>query len=307
MLGSLLNVRQNLGVLAASIANHSNNRFAAALQGLRLALMPRFEGSDAGFDSRLTSGGAYNIGGAGELFDPDAAPAAPTAYNVRAYTVGQNGGVGGAGPFQGGRSPATMAVFRSSPITSAPSPRSTARSNLQHHGVAARARPIRRRPPAGLGTGQRLLQLRRAFLIVDPPSDNNAWTDVNQVTDVATGITSLRIGVTTDHAAVYWPRLRVIVDRVERSIDPSGTEAGLYARIDATRGVWKAPAGLEATSLGVRRRRAPHDRRRQRRHQPAGGQRGRISRTASCRGARARWSASTIPGTTTSNMSRCAG
>jgi phage tail sheath protein FI len=92
---------------------------------------------------------------------------------------------------------------------------------------------------------------RRAFLIVDPPSDNNAWADVNGVTDVATGIGFLRIGITTDHAALYWPRLRVVVDRAERSIDPSGTEAGLYARIDSSRGVWKAPAGLEANLLGV--------------------------------------------------------
>ena len=62
----------------------------------------------------------------------------------------------------------------------------------------------------------------------------------------------MRIGVSTDHAAIYWPRLRVVVDGTERAIDPSGTEAGLYARIDISRGVWKAPAGLEANLLGVR-------------------------------------------------------
>ena len=32
---------------------------------------------------------------------------------------------------------------------------------------------------------------------------------------------------------------------------PSGTLAGLYARTDATRGVWKAPAGTDATLNGV--------------------------------------------------------
>jgi hypothetical protein len=121
-LGSLLNVRQHLGVLAASIGNHSNNRFSAGLQGLRLALLPRFEGSDAGRDSRLTSAGAFNIGGLGlgEMFDPDAFPAAPTAYNVRAYTIGQNGGVGGAPHFRRCQSPATTVAFPSSPITRAP-------------------------------------------------------------------------------------------------------------------------------------------------------------------------------------------
>jgi phage tail sheath protein FI len=32
---------------------------------------------------------------------------------------------------------------------------------------------------------------------------------------------------------------------------PSGTLAGVYARTDATRGVWKAPAGTDATLNGV--------------------------------------------------------
>ena len=32
---------------------------------------------------------------------------------------------------------------------------------------------------------------------------------------------------------------------------PSGTIAGLYARIDSNRGVWKAPAGTEASITGV--------------------------------------------------------
>src|SRR5262249_38968579 len=36
-----------------------------------------------------------------------------------------------------------------------------------------------------------------------------------------------------------------------RAIPSSGTIAGLYARIDAERGVWKAPAGLEAQLRGV--------------------------------------------------------
>ena len=262
-LGSLLNVRQNLGVLAASIDNHTNNRFSAALHGLRLAIAPRFEGSDAGFNSRLTSAGAVNIGGAGELFDPAAAPAAPTAYNVRAYTVGQNGGVGGGGPFQGNSVPGNNGGFpqlADYERTFAAIDREVNIFNLMVLPRALGQSDADRRqvwgPASSFCTG------RRAFLIVDPPSDNNAWADVNQVTDVSTGITALRIGVATDHAAIYWPRLRVIVDKVERSIDPSGTEAGLYARIDARRGVWKAPAGLEANLLGVRRPRAPHDRRR---------------------------------------------
>ena len=32
---------------------------------------------------------------------------------------------------------------------------------------------------------------------------------------------------------------------------PSGAVAGIFARTDASRGVWKAPAGLDATLIGV--------------------------------------------------------
>src|SRR5262249_34387466 len=36
-----------------------------------------------------------------------------------------------------------------------------------------------------------------------------------------------------------------------RSFAPCGLIAGVYARIDAQRGVWKAPAGIEATLQGA--------------------------------------------------------
>jgi hypothetical protein len=54
-----------------------------------------------------------------------------------------------------------------------------------------------------------------------------------------------------DHAATYWPRLRINPDGNSRYIDPSGSIAGLMSRIDSNRGVWKAPAGLEADIRGV--------------------------------------------------------
>src|SRR6185369_12714055 len=37
-----------------------------------------------------------------------------------------------------------------------------------------------------------------------------------------------------------------------RNIEPSGVVAGIMARTDATRGVWKAPAGIDAVVGGVR-------------------------------------------------------
>ena len=57
------------------------------------------------------------------------------------------------------------------------------------------------------------------------------------------------------YGALYYPWVKAL-DPTGRTQDPvllppSGYIAGLYARIDAARGVWKAPAGTEATLNGV--------------------------------------------------------
>ena len=54
-----------------------------------------------------------------------------------------------------------------------------------------------------------------------------------------------------DHSAVYYPKIRVNDGGTLRSFGASGTMAGLFARTDSDRGVWKAPAGIEATLRGV--------------------------------------------------------
>lgn len=85
----------------------------------------------------------------------------------------------------------------------------------------------------------------RAFLIMDPPS---SWTDAQSA---SAGVNALRVGLTKDHSAVYFPRLRIVEGDREHIVGPAGAIAGLYARIDASRGVWKAPAGSEADLRGV--------------------------------------------------------
>jgi phage tail sheath protein FI len=61
----------------------------------------------------------------------------------------------------------------------------------------------------------------------------------------------------SDFAALYFPWIQVS-DPVGVGKDPilwvspSATMAGIYARTDASRGVWKAPAGIETTLLGAR-------------------------------------------------------
>jgi phage tail sheath protein FI len=88
---------------------------------------------------------------------------------------------------------------------------------------------------------------RRAFLIVDAPENASTPAEMRAVisgTDLPK----------SNHAAVYYPWIR-IADPLNggrpRAAPPSGTVAGLYARTDGSRGVWKAPAGIEATLVGV--------------------------------------------------------
>lgn len=86
---------------------------------------------------------------------------------------------------------------------------------------------------------------RRAFLLMDSPV---AWASAQDVID---GVDGLRIGLVSDHAAVFYPRLVMDENGLHRKVGASGAIAGLCARIDASRGVWKAPAGTEATLRGV--------------------------------------------------------
>jgi phage tail sheath protein FI len=90
-------------------------------------------------------------------------------------------------------------------------------------------------------------QKRRAFLLIDPPPEVN---DVDSATDWK----SSDLTVHEKDGAAFFPRLRLpdpLNDFQLRTFAPSGVVAGLYARIDANRGVWKAPAGTEATLNGV--------------------------------------------------------
>jgi phage tail sheath protein FI len=68
---------------------------------------------------------------------------------------------------------------------------------------------------------------------------------------------TFRKGLTApnSYGALYFPWVKAL-DPTGRSNDPvllppSGYITGLYARIDASRGVWKAPAGTEASLNGV--------------------------------------------------------
>jgi phage tail sheath protein FI len=91
---------------------------------------------------------------------------------------------------------------------------------------------------------------RRAMFLVDPPPSTAVASAAAMQAWVggATGPTG------TPNGAVYYPRLRV-TDPLDgnrlREIGPSGALAGIYARTDVARGVWKAPAGIDAGVRGA--------------------------------------------------------
>lgn len=87
----------------------------------------------------------------------------------------------------------------------------------------------------------------RAMLLVDAPPTwvANPPPDPSQFTIVEPASTN---------AAVYFPRLLMadpLQDNNLQAFAPCGAVAGIYARTDASRGVWKAPAGTSAGLAGV--------------------------------------------------------
>ncbi|MGW0630277.1 phage tail sheath family protein [Streptomyces sp. NPDC002758] len=87
---------------------------------------------------------------------------------------------------------------------------------------------------------------RRAMLLVDPPS---AWNTKDKARE---GVAA--VGTSSKNAALFFPRLRQphpLRGGQPADFVPCGAVAGIFARTDSQRGVWKAPAGLEATLVGV--------------------------------------------------------
>lgn len=97
-----------------------------------------------------------------------------------------------------------------------------------------------------LSKATELCREHRAFLLVDAPA---AWTSVDRARSGIAEFAEVR----DDHAALYFPHV-VVADAETgrpRVVPPGGTVAGVLARTDTERGVWKAPAGTSARLAGV--------------------------------------------------------
>jgi len=93
---------------------------------------------------------------------------------------------------------------------------------------------------------KKLCSDQRAFLIVDPPKVSDLTTVQSVVTDLA--------GADARNAAVYFPRILnsdPLRGGATSDFAACGAIAGVYARTDGSRGVWKAPAGVDAALSGV--------------------------------------------------------
>jgi uncharacterized protein len=89
-------------------------------------------------------------------------------------------------------------------------------------------------------------QQRRAFLLVEPPAAWSAEWATGEVTNIQ--MTDVgNYGPEGRNAAVYFPRVieqDPLMGSQPQMFSASGAIAGIMARTDAARGVWKAPAGV---------------------------------------------------------------
>ncbi|HEY0545850.1 MAG TPA: phage tail sheath C-terminal domain-containing protein [Pyrinomonadaceae bacterium] len=235
-------VREKLALLAKAINETPGMPARAEVWGYRLALIPKSGtiNSSITFTTGNTGGGGKDISGS---FTP----------NVKQYSLGNTGtGIYQNGAGQIGRdddgSPLAVADYTG--------------SALDHTGFYAldkvdlfnlmilpgdrevdEAKYTQLVGPASIYCNQ-----HRAFLVLDAPA---SWTDVDRPVADASAVNAFRQLVIKDHSAVFYPKVIYSDAGLKKSIGPAGMIAGLMARTDSQRGVWKAPAGTEADLRGI--------------------------------------------------------
>jgi hypothetical protein len=101
---------------------------------------------------------------------------------------------------------------------------------------------------------------KRAFFIMDPPANAVADTHAESLLPAGLGTADTMEDIwdgatipTSANGAIYFPYVQTTdpVTGASSTAPPSGFVAGIFAREDNNRGVWKSPAGLETTILGT--------------------------------------------------------
>jgi uncharacterized protein len=104
--------------------------------------------------------------------------------------------------------------------------------------------------PATYAAAIKYCEKRRAMLLVDSPAD---WLSIS---DAQLGFSSFvsNIRGSSKNGAMFFPRIKAVDPLKENLLSefaPCGVIAGICARTDVQRGVWKSPAGLDAALTGV--------------------------------------------------------
>jgi hypothetical protein len=226
-------VRQNLALIRDAINNHAaaNPRtfsWKAELWGYRLALLPGGDDENLLLSTFATT--TYNIA------------TSSCTNNVQYYSVGTGGTTGFQTPAASLASEGTAPQISDYDNAYEIIDKEVDLFNLMI--LPPDANPAQ--PMSDLwGAASVFCQKRRAFLLMDAPGNwTNAQTASNEVDN-------LRIGLIKDYSALFFPRITINDNGLKKNIGASGAIAGLMARIDGSRGVWKAPAGTEAALMGI--------------------------------------------------------
>ena len=233
VLDALGRIRDAVNAYRAS--NPTGFFWRAELWGYRLALL-----NTSGDDNATVVAPGFTF-----LPDPGAGSAMAGRFleDVRYFTFGAGGSAGA-------QTPGTPGDDGTAPLaTDYTAAYNVARSDVDLFNLLVLPPDAAPAPGATLkdlwGEASALCNEERAFLIMDP---DPSWVDTQSA---SSGVNALRIGLTKDYSAVYFPRLKIVENGREHVIGAAGAMAGLYARTDASRGVWKAPAGSEADVRGV--------------------------------------------------------
>jgi phage tail sheath protein FI len=101
---------------------------------------------------------------------------------------------------------------------------------------------------AALEAASRYCATRGAILLIDPLP---AWGSVSDAVSGPRSIGALTAYAQRENAAAFYPDLLVPTAAGDVACGPAGAVAGVMARTDKARGVWKVAAGLEAAIRGT--------------------------------------------------------
>jgi hypothetical protein len=242
-------VREKLKIIASKITNAPGGHYTAEAHQYQLMI--------------YSKNGTFNSAPAAIVFGPGAVPG--LQINTRQYKLGANPGpgsfsVGGsltpAGGFTNvgegsdGTAP-DLATYQGDPVnhTGIYALDTVDLFNLMVLPRDEDVTPVTRLDV--LGPASVYCQSRRAFLIIESPDNWTSAAGIPTVVNTTSLIDDVRSRVVKDYSAVFYPKV-VVNDRGNRrTIGSGGAIAGLMARTDAARGVWKAPAGTEADLRGL--------------------------------------------------------